>query len=489
MIQQKIIVLLRQYTTVVTLFIVLASFFGLLFVFKTPLLWGEDEITQFSRSYQVSRGHILPIKVGANNYGGYVPDSAYKLFSFVGNGLSYGSKNSALSNGVGWFATSTSYDNLKTSPLNSKDVIAEFPNTAPYSPIAYLPSSAGLLVSSLLKLDLSNSIYLARLFSLIFFVIAIAYSLKSLKPFRAKWIVFTVALLPMVIFQASTITADTMTLTIIIVISSLYLKTILKSKLNKTETVVFISGILALPLVKPTYILFALLILLVPSKRLSLGGRYATFLKYVTVAISFGLLGVWSYLTRSLENAPSLALPTYWAPAINPKEQIQYSLHHPIAVSKVFIRTAILNDNYYLNGMVGGFGYNNILVPAVAVLSSLGAMVLSILNSEKLKLNWQRSTSLIIVSAGSIFALFYTFYLTITPVGTTEGSVGMIVQGLMGRYFVPYIILVLTILAILFKPRFTKDKTTYDTVKKTIIILVVFSLLVSFLKYYYVTWG
>jgi uncharacterized membrane protein len=190
-----------------------------------------------------------------------------------------------------------------------------------------------------------------------------------------------------------------------------------------------------------------------------------------------------------LVNAPSLALPYYWASAIDPHKQLHYAISHPISVAKVFIRTTIVNDDYYLTGAIGGFGYNNVQAPGIVVLSSLAAMGLSVLGLEKIKTSTAKLLSLMAIFIGSLVALYFTFYLTITPVGVSEGPVGMIVQGLMGRYFIPYIILVLIILGCIFKPRLAQNKNSDRALSTTIVILTAFGLLLTFLKYYYVTWG
>ena len=223
-----------------TAFLLIATTFGLLFVFTTPLLWGQDEITHFGRAYEISQGQMLPVPFqtgSATNYGGNVPTSAYKLISFVANDLRIGEKAAQKDNNIGLVRQPAQYKLLGSKSINdNKKSFLLFPNTAPYSPFAYFPSIIGLFVSDKLNFDLTNSIHLARLLPLIFYVTTVYYLLRSLRRYRARWVILSVALLPTAIYQASTITADTMTIITMMVVSALYLKTFLGEKLNSYET-------------------------------------------------------------------------------------------------------------------------------------------------------------------------------------------------------------------------------------------------------------
>jgi uncharacterized membrane protein len=313
--------------------------------------------------------------------------------------------------------------------------------------------------------------------------------LESLQKFKSKWLVFIVALLPSSLYQASTITADTMTLAVVFIVCGLFLKTLLKERLTRAETIVLLAAVLLLPLIKPTYILFSFLILFIPNQLLDATERLAKYIKYVTLAACLALFAYWSYLTRYLTNAPRLALPFPWANYINPKQQLHYTIDHPFTVAKVFLRTALVQDDYYLTGAIGGFGYNNIMAPGIAVVSSLSAMVLGVLNMEKLKISKTKLFAIIAITIGSIIILFETFYMTITPVGTTQGPIGMIVQGLLGRYFILYFPLTLIALGCIFKPRLNQDTSTNKVVNIAIVSFVIFSLLMAAVKYFYLTWG
>ena len=473
-------------------FVLIAVIFGCLFVFGTPLLWGQDEITHFDRAYQISRGHILPTTIPTgtgNNYGGLIPNNAYQLESFVTGNLSNGSQISGAHNGVKWVTDFRGYLKLGALSINGQKHLATFPNTAPYSPVAYIPSALGLRLSEVLNFNLAESIYTARLFALAFYIVCIYFVLKGLQKFKSKWLVFIVALLPASLYQASTITADTMTLAVIFIVCGLFLKTLLKERLTRAETIVLLTAVLLLPLVKPTYILFSFLILFIPNQLLDATVRLAKYIKYVTLAACLALFAYWSYLTRYLTNAPRLALPFPWANYIDPRQQLHYTISHPFAVAKVFLRTALVQDDYYLTGAVGAFGYNNIMAPGLAVVSSLSAMVLGVVNMETLKIGKTKLLAIIAITLGSVLILFETFYMTITPVGTTQGPIGMIVQGLLGRYFIVYFPLTLIVLGCVFKPRLNRNASTTKMINAAIVSLVIFSLLMAAVKYIYLTWG
>ena len=185
---------LKRLDKTAVLFIFLALIFGLFFVFKTPPLWGADETTHFARAYQITQGQIISSKVDVG-YGGEIPTSALKLIQYVDNDIS--SNTNQVIAGVKWVDNPAGYKPIVTQPINGPKSQYGFSNTAPYSPFAYLPSVIGLKIAEIFKLDLGNSITLARITGLSLFIMAIAWVIWSMKLSRSKWMVFTVALLPM----------------------------------------------------------------------------------------------------------------------------------------------------------------------------------------------------------------------------------------------------------------------------------------------------
>lgn len=482
--------IISPYVNTQNLFFLIAATVGTLFVFTIPLLWGQDETTHFGRAYQISEGHFMSIPATdymgrGMSYGGWIPQNADKLITHVNADIPNGAKNANANYGIKWIIDPTDYSKLGNLPLeNGKYQLYDFPNTAPYSPIAYIPNALGLRIAEVFRFNLAAAIYIARLFNLMFFIAVIYFVLRALKNLRSKWIVFTLSLLPMVMFQASTITADTVTITLAIVISSLFLKALCKQKLTKSETIVLLISVILLPIAKPTYLLFSFLILFIPKKFLTLfSSKIINFAKYISVVLGLALFAYWTYITKNLVNDPRLLLPVTWWNQVNTKQQIHYVASHPLTTLKTAIRSMFSVDQGLFEGAIGTFGFNAVVVPGIAILSSITAMIMAVLNSERLQVGKLKILAMMCVAIGSLTLLLGTFYVAITPVGWPN------IQGLEGRYFIPFALLILIILGGLFEVRLSSSKKDLKIVSTTIVALVVFSLIISYVKYTYVTWG
>ena len=90
----------NSYINLAIIFVLLAGLFGAIFVFTTPLLWGVDEITQFSRALNISEGHIIAQKLPSKieGYGGNVPTNLLNLWSNVSYNLTHPPYN-----GYSWY--------------------------------------------------------------------------------------------------------------------------------------------------------------------------------------------------------------------------------------------------------------------------------------------------------------------------------------------------------------------------------------------------
>lgn len=186
------------------IFVIIAALFGLFFVFSTPLLWGTDETSHLARIYQISGGQILPERVGdtrnEGGYGGYIPENLYRLILYVDYNLTNNVNNPKL--GIKYVNSSQTYTVFGKLYLNnSKKVEYGFPNTSVYSPIAYIPALTGIIISNNLHVNVYWTIMIMRLFDLVFYITVVWLALMILNNFRAKWIIFAVALLPTALYS------------------------------------------------------------------------------------------------------------------------------------------------------------------------------------------------------------------------------------------------------------------------------------------------
>jgi uncharacterized membrane protein len=470
-----------------SLFVITASVFGIFFVFTTPLLWGSDETSHVGRVYQISHGHVFArvVHQGYSGYGfgGTIPSNLMRVVNYVNTDFNVNTHQ--VIPGVKWVDQPADYKTFYKLPLSGRQLEYNFSNTATYPPVAYIPSVIGFKVAELFKLHIGPTIYLTRIFGLAFYIAAIAYVLRALRPWRIKWLIFSVALLPMALFQASVINADIVTNTLTLILVGLLIKALLVPvRLSRLETTILVISVLCLPVVKPSYIFISLLALLVPARRLPTI-NYRNLLLPLSVLLGILAFGVWQYKTRYLSNAPKyiIAGVVPWWQQIDSAAQIKYVIHHPITYMMDFLRTILLTDNIYFESLFGRLGFDYVQVPAFAIIASFVAMVLSVVGAEPLRRIKKFVPLVTVVIILSVLAVFGTLYLTISSVGSNT------IQGVQGRYLLPVLPIILLLLVYITKTRLSFTKFTYRNYAMLVSGLVISGLLASAIKFYYITWG
>lgn len=478
---------LQTKCTVHILFIVISVFFGLFFVFVTPLLWGADETTHVGRVYQISQGHVSPEKVhegySGYGYGGTIPSNLMEVINYVN--YDFNVNTHQVIAGVKYVDNPSQYRIFANLPLSGRQVQYNFSNTAIYSPISYIPSVIGFKVAEIFKLHIGPSIWLGRICDLAFYIAVLAFVLRALRAFRVKWVIFAIALLPMTLYQASIITADTVTNALAFAIVGLVLKALLsKDRLTKAETIVLALSALALPVAKPSYLFISLIAILVPVTKIPVR-HYKRFILPIAIVLGLLALVVWQYETRYLSNASKwiIAGVVPWWTQIDSGGQIKYILGHPLSIVVDFVRTTILNDIDWFTGMFGRLGFDYVQVPAMAIIASISALVMSAVGSETMPMRRKHQLFIGAVMIATTVTMFAIFYVTISAVGMST------IQGIQGRYFLPLLPVAALLLLTMTRTRLAFTKDSYRRFTAALTCLVIFSLLVSAIKFYYITWG
>jgi len=467
-------------------FLFLALLFGLIFALRTPLLWGADETTHFARAYQVSHGGIVSEKLkypwGDYNFGGQIPKSAYSLIMYVNQDVTEDYQQTKYN--TKRVDNSEEYSKYANKSMEGEKETYFFPNMAAYSPVAYMPTATGLAISEGLNINVGMSIRIARIFNLIFYIVLVFMALRALKGLNISWLFLAASLIPAALFSASMISADGVANAFAILLSALVVKAwIYKKKLSKLETLLLAMAAICMPLVKLPYIFLSLVTLVVPAKNIPF--PRALFIKISIVTFAFIAFGVWALLTPEVANSIRLIGTGERWQSISVDQQKDFILSHPVSFIEAFFRTLLLRDNNLLDGFFGQFGFVFVTVPATAIVTSIVSIMLAIqLVEKKIDINKKRLTyviSLLFVSIGGVFG---TLYLTFTNVGAP------IIDGVQGRYFLPFAPLVFVVIAVLL-PRYI-DKVKAKDVQKTgtlITVLIFLGLSITTVKFFYVLFG
>jgi len=220
-------------------------FAGLAIALLTPPLKGADERDHFTRAYQLASGDFSVHKGGAR-YGALLPSGYEKKIAQLSNTVYLNHDHTAFLHLLG------------QPPATGKPTFTQEGTVASYGPGAYVAYVPVIAIGRALGLSLAMLIYLARIAGLA------AYAwLMSLAVRRApthRWIFVAAALLPEALNQASTVSADGMTMALTAVVIANALRLSRDEDIASRRLVVeSLFAALFLALAKPPYVAFILL--------------------------------------------------------------------------------------------------------------------------------------------------------------------------------------------------------------------------------------
>ncbi len=407
-------------------FVTLASFFGLIILLITPPFQSPDEINHFYRAYQISEGNLIAKKQN-NRVGGYLPTSLVKIADpFLG--LRWDSQIKT--------TCKTITEQFKI-PLNSKEKnFVDFPNTGMYSPISYLPQAIAILVLRKLDLPPLYIFYGARVFTLLFWIISIFYSIKII-PFY-KWFFALVALLPMSVFINMSLSADVVTNLLSFILIAYGLKLAYSDRqVRKKQFVIISLLVVLLASAKLVYTPIMLLLLLIPKEKFFSTKTYYVQLISLFV-IAFATIFFWSTIMNNLYVPYSVYDMEFRDTATlnscaDMHEQMQYILHHGLYLWHVYVNSMIGAFDMYFQGYIGTLGWLDTELPMPLIyLSYIVLCAVAFMDGCKnIYLKLHQKTIILFSFVILIGLVLLSQYLTWDCVG------GDIIETLQGRYFTP----------------------------------------------------
>ncbi|NKY85613.1 DUF2142 domain-containing protein [Nocardia veterana] len=474
----------RGFGSAAAAFVVVAGIFGIVFAVITPPFWGHDEITQFGRAYQVAHGGFTPERITDDrgvSYGGSIPLSIDGLM-----GYAFTDYNRHPGEPEPLAADQDAYDRLGSAPVTTSATKQMwFTNTAAYSPLPYVPAAVGIRIAQAIGLDVGDTVLLTRLAGLLAYLVIVAFALRALRGFRIQWLAFTVAVLPIALFQAGTVTADTVTNALAILVSCLLVKGVfLDSELSKPEMVAALATALALPLSKPTYVVLAMLVVLIPARRYGFGNALR-WLPWAFAALGAALFAVWMKIAAPTGDGMGLMRkPAEWH-SVRPGDQLHEILSDPVHFVNTFGDSIWYRDEKWFTQFFGELGFAYIDVPALSMLACLLALAVSAGIADRLTGNRLRTWIVALTVLASVAMIYVTLYMSFTPVGY------WMIDGVQGRYFVPLAIAGLAVV-LRWMPLRLSDSRGVTPVRGpaiTVVIATVVALAAAAIKYNVLVWG
>ncbi|MCJ1713369.1 DUF2142 domain-containing protein [Curtobacterium sp. VKM Ac-2922] len=418
-------------------FLLLFVLGGATFIAVTPPGLNPDEPAHVYRAYQVAHGGLVAQEakgiegIHDGDPGGYIPTAWPKLFSE--SHFTRGFDDETSFRDLDWSALAALHEDGTTGWQT-------FTNTVQYPPVAYVPQAVALRVGEALGLGVLAQLELGRALGLLA-VAGLLLAAARLTPV-GRLAFFAVGLLPSVVGQAASFSADGVTIALCFLATALALRWALREGAPTWWRWVLL-GVLfvAVALVKPTYAPIAVVAAVIPvlnpaARRLwHLVGAGAVIA--IAAGVTLGWLRATSWVTQGVN------------PLNHPDQQRAFLLEHPLVFVKAVFRSIVLDYPTGLTtqkgeiwrGVFGSFSWLRAPLPMAFVILLVITLVLSMLVVERHERGavarlrsgvlWRVVVvvAITIVVAGVCLAL-YVYY--------TEDR-GQWLQGLQGRYFLPVV--------------------------------------------------
>lgn len=408
-------------------FLFLAITFGILLVFITPPFQTPDEPAHFYRAFQISEFKIIPNRQQGVPVDGATP--AVKQENKVGGELPVSLKITVekTMGGVAFHPeTKISMPEIIAASKIRLDLhkreFLEFPNTARYSPVVYLPQTLGILSGKLFNSSPLFLMYLGRLFNTAVWIFFVYFAIKTVPV--SKWVFFLLALTPMSLFISASMSADVLTNAAAFLLISLILKYVPNDndRLNNSKIFSIFLLSVVLSLTKQIYFLIPFMFLIIPVKKIGSKTKYFAIF-FSLIFVSLFAVSIW-FLTIKDIIVPLKS-------DISAIEQAIYVFNNPMKFLEISIKT--LSSKKFISHFIGQLGWLDAQMSWFFLLPYLFMLIFTALtdNDGNFILTSRHKMIMAATLFTSIILICLSQYLTWTPVGRTR------IQGIQGRYFIP----------------------------------------------------
>lgn len=399
-------------------FFVIALVFGLNCIIMAPPYTNYDEKEHFIKAYQ-----IASFDLGlAENREIPWPENAEAFLYFDGRATAFDSLDEK----------DDYYETYGSNELSQE--VYHKTTAESYMPTAYLPAALGIFLAKLLRAPFWLVFYAGRCTALLSFIAIITATIKFTPAY--KRMIMMVALLPTVVFLASSYSADTMTTAGALALVGLFLK--MKATPEQEEIPPWQVGLFTLICAvmctsKMTYFPLFGLLYLVPNRCfkplvLKSGREISPLMLKVITTLIVGVV-----LVINLLYSQSHGLIQWGLPGSGGKAQAMYLLTHPLRYLLTVVNYCLTDAGIILGGVTTALAYAGEL-PYFTALCFLIVFVLVGITEQAPELirfkTWNKLFVLfiVIVSWGITISVLYVSY---NPVGST------LIYGVQGRYLIP----------------------------------------------------
>lgn len=400
------------------IFLLFSIIFGLLWMVILPPFQAPDEGSHFFRSYMIADGQLMCQNVNGSNAGAYIPATLKELGNAIGGGKII-------------FHPEVRQDpNLIKKAFNIKvskqKQFAVIPNTCVYSPAPYIPQSLGIIVGKIFNSPALGLFYLGRFFNLLFYIAICFIAIKIIPKFKGT--LALLALTPMAIHQAASMSADGITISSSFLLIAYIFYLASREKINNKQLILLAIIGMVVTLCKIVYFPIVWLYFIIPYKLI--GSKKKYILSGLAICgISLFTFAAWMLLVRTVH----VIFP------VDPKTQLEIILANPLAFAHKLVHTLLTQAGNYYDQFFGVFGWLDTPMPSLLALGFLIALTISAyiggvedaVGKPAETVNLLKGLWLLFIFALIVILIEVTLFLNFSKPNLS------IIQGVQGRYFIP----------------------------------------------------
>ncbi|HRP61494.1 MAG TPA: DUF2142 domain-containing protein [Vicingus sp.] len=258
-----------------------------------------------------------------------------------------------------------------------------------------------------------------------------------------KWVLASVALFPISIQQAASMSSDVMTLGVVFIsIATITRIFFQQNKVTKRQFIFLCIMSILLGLTKPTNLTVLILLLFVPKIKFNNNfDKFKKILAILLLGVLFEIL--WLIGTKYAGYNNNYQEILGLSQGIKPIEQLKYIFFNPLEFAETFLRSFVYEGtkstptpDFYIESM---FGYMSLLSYKIPnffmVLAYIGLFIALLYDKTKMSVKnlGNYAIGYFLVFVLSIIAVAVALYVVWTNVGAPQ------IAGIQGRYFLPII--------------------------------------------------
>lgn len=305
-------------------------------------------------------------------------------------------------------------------PFRSDKTLADVADACALPTLGYMPFVAAAWISFPFD-NLLVTFFAIRMTAAVFFLLATYLSIRLVSP-RFRYLVYLFAATPMVIHQATAVSYDAPLLWGIIISFAWFTSLMDMKRVSARALLGFTACILITTLTKPGHIFLYALPFFVLGRMIPLRNKWARIGTAVFGVVAAGLTayGIQTFIRNNLF-----------------RTQMQVYAIDKLYFFRQVSATIGENSGLYLQGIVGLFGWLDVMVPAflyVAYWVLLGIVFVRTVQLQKKPLRAWVGVLLILICIVNIIVIFFRFAIS----GGTPAAYALI-YGMQGRYLLPFL--------------------------------------------------